>query len=351
MIIHLLSRNRINFHKIGAVFIFLLCSLLGYPFMLAQQLIFNKRTRRINFDKYPPVFIIGYFRSGTTHLHNLMARDKEFATPNNYHGLFLNYCLIGGGWLKRNLGRFFPAQRIQDNVFLSIDEPQEEEQAMFCYTRHNGLIHYFFPKNESYFHRYILLNEGQRSNELWRKNYLELLQIISYSLGSKKLLLKNPLNTSRIGEIRKLFPNSNFIFIIRNPYELYSSVLYWHKSLIQSLSLQKLSDAELEELILFRFKSIMLKYLDLRKFLPKDRLIEVKFENLEEDPIRVIGNIYRKLSLEGIDNILPGIQSYLDGIKGYEKNLYPPLSSKTIQRINQEWKFAFREWDYPLLKA
>jgi hypothetical protein len=32
----------------------------------------------------PPLFILGHWRTGTTHLHNLLAVDRRFAFPNNY---------------------------------------------------------------------------------------------------------------------------------------------------------------------------------------------------------------------------------------------------------------------------
>src|SRR4051812_6161728 len=32
----------------------------------------------------PPVFVLGHWRSGTTHLHHLLAADRRFATPNVY---------------------------------------------------------------------------------------------------------------------------------------------------------------------------------------------------------------------------------------------------------------------------
>src|SRR2546422_5967185 len=35
-------------------------------------------------DIKPPVFILGHWRSGTTHLHYLLARDQRFASPNTY---------------------------------------------------------------------------------------------------------------------------------------------------------------------------------------------------------------------------------------------------------------------------
>src|SRR5438093_13148384 len=31
----------------------------------------------------PPLFILGHWRTGTTHLHNLLAIDRRFAFPNN----------------------------------------------------------------------------------------------------------------------------------------------------------------------------------------------------------------------------------------------------------------------------
>src|SRR5678816_885369 len=36
----------------------------------------------------PPLFVLGHWRSGTTHLHNLLAVDDRFAFPNNYQALF-----------------------------------------------------------------------------------------------------------------------------------------------------------------------------------------------------------------------------------------------------------------------
>src|SRR4029079_1152655 len=32
----------------------------------------------------PPLFVLGHWRSGTTHLHNLLTVDERFAFPNNY---------------------------------------------------------------------------------------------------------------------------------------------------------------------------------------------------------------------------------------------------------------------------
>jgi omega-hydroxy-beta-dihydromenaquinone-9 sulfotransferase len=36
----------------------------------------------------PPLFILGVWRSGTTHLHNLFAQDDRFGYPSSYQALY-----------------------------------------------------------------------------------------------------------------------------------------------------------------------------------------------------------------------------------------------------------------------
>src|SRR5687768_14248006 len=33
---------------------------------------------------HPPLFVLGIWRSGTTHLHNLLSKDDRLAFPNSY---------------------------------------------------------------------------------------------------------------------------------------------------------------------------------------------------------------------------------------------------------------------------
>ena len=34
-----------------------------------------------------PLFILGHYRSGTTHLHNLLALEPQFSAPNFFQAL------------------------------------------------------------------------------------------------------------------------------------------------------------------------------------------------------------------------------------------------------------------------
>ena len=63
----------------------------------------------------------------------------------------------------------------------------------------------------------------QSEFEAWKQEFVFLLKKISLANHNKQLVLKSPPNTARIKLLLSLFPNAKFIFIHRNPYEVYVS--------------------------------------------------------------------------------------------------------------------------------
>ena len=59
---------------------------------LAEQWRFGPAIDRTEIK--PPLFILGAWRSGTTHLHNLLAVDDRFAYPNLYQVTYPNTFLL-----------------------------------------------------------------------------------------------------------------------------------------------------------------------------------------------------------------------------------------------------------------
>jgi hypothetical protein len=70
----------------------------------------------------PPLFILGIWRSGTTHLHNLFARDDRFAYPNFCQAVYPHIFLSTGKTHARLLQAFLPEKRLQDGVKLGVIE-------------------------------------------------------------------------------------------------------------------------------------------------------------------------------------------------------------------------------------
>jgi hypothetical protein len=78
----------------------------------------------------PPLFILGHFRSGTTHLHNLLAQDPQFAFPTLYQTLYPRSFLLTESVVPR-LGRFLLLRkRPHDGVALDFGVPNEDEMGL-----------------------------------------------------------------------------------------------------------------------------------------------------------------------------------------------------------------------------
>jgi hypothetical protein len=314
---------------------------------LVQRILYSKKIQKISLEDHPPVFILGLWRAGTTHLHYMMARDTQFGYLKNHQAFTFNFSLLSLDRLNKILSIFVPGRRPQDNVRVTLDDPAEDEQP-FCTTTTRSSIHsFFFPKNRSYFHKYHLfegISEEEKSR--WKQDYLYLLKGISFYGKKKDLLLKNPHNTGRVKELLELFPQARFVFIHRDPYTVFRSTRKLYSRMISSQFLQHCSQKEIEQLILEDNSKILHKYLSERKLIPEGHLVEIAFDALERAPMATMEIIYAKLGLKGFEAAVPHMKDYMDSVREYKRNTYRPLPQSLLVRIRTEWDFWFKEFGY-----
>jgi len=320
---------------------------LGFFF---QKLFFSKKIHKISFEGHPPIFILGLWRTGTTHLHYLMARDARFGYLNNHQAFTFNFALFSLDRLNKILSIFVPGKRPQDDVQVTLNDPAEEEQAFSTTSTRSSIHSFYFPANRTYVNKYHLFNgiTDQEKDE-WKKDYLYVLKNIAYYGKKKDLLLKNPHNTGRVKELLELFPEAKFVFIHRDPYTVFRSTKKLYNRMVSSQILQHCSQAEIEKLIVEDNAKILQKYLRERALIPEGNLVEIGFEELENSPLETLESIYRELNLEGFENTRPAMNSYLDSVKQYKRNIYRPLSKRILERIHSEWGFWFKEFGYSKL--
>ena len=342
----LFRKNKVDKQYRGRVMKILLWAVLTQPFHWLQKLILWPRLWLVDFFKEPPTFVIGHWRSGTTHLHYILSRDPQFAYLTNYQALFLRMAFVGKGVMDRIVDYFMPETRPQDNIKMNAYEPAEEEQPFTNMTVCSGMQSWFFPQNQTYFDKYNLfkgINKGEKRR--WRRKYRYLLKMISLANKNKPLLLKNPHNTGRVKELLELFPKARFIFIHRHPFDVYLSMKHLFDKMISTQFLQHISDEDLDRNLIYYYTSTMQKYLDERHLIPDGQLSEISFNELEEDPKLVIKRIYEELSIPNFDKAQPAIETYLDSVKDYKKNEFR-LPDEEIDVLLKEWQFAFDEWNY-----
>ena len=299
--------------------------------------------------EYDPVFILGHWRSGTTFVHNVLSCDKHFGYNTTYQTVFPHLMMWGQPFFKKNMSWLMPDKRPTDNMELAVDLPQEEEFAlgnMMPYTYYNF---WFLPKyQQEYADKYLLFNGiSEEELKVFEEVFVKLIKISLWNTNGTQFLSKNPPHTGRVKELVKMFPNAKFIYLVRNPYTVFESTRSFFTNTIQPLKLQDISNEELEKNILSVYAKLYHKYEADKALIPQGNLMEIKFEDFEADAMGMTEQVYKTLSLPGFEEAKADIEKYVGGKKGYKKNKYK-YDDRTVQLVQENWKFALEQWKYDL---
>ena len=131
-------------------------------FQWLQRVFYGRRARKISFENNPPIFILGHWRSGTTHLHYAFSRDPRLGYLSNFQTFLYTVALLSKTWLRPVVSRFMPETRPQDNVKVDADAPAEEEQPLSMVSLCTGIHSFFFGRETSYFEKYTLFQRNKR---------------------------------------------------------------------------------------------------------------------------------------------------------------------------------------------
>jgi hypothetical protein len=329
-----------------------LTTLLTGPLRVYERMRYDRAVRHTQIQP-EPIFIVGHWRTGTTHLHLLLCEDPQFGFVTTFQTLAPGFCLVGQGIIKRIVAYWLEKghpTRLIDNVPLRIDAPQEEEFAMANVTP-NSFLHIFsFPRQAADLFARTTLFQGISADALaeWSACYLEILRKATLHADGKRLMLKNCADAGRIQVLLELFPNAKFIHVCRNPYDLFLSTRRLWEVVLWRSQLQEIDTAEIDHLILQFYPQLMQQYLANRALIPAENLVEVRFEELEANPLAETRRIYETLGLPGFSNAEPAFRAYLASVADYRKNEYR-LTADVIDRVNRHWSFAFDAWGYQRL--
>ena len=321
-------------------------SVAGAPLALAESVMFGRKLR--NTSVRPPIFIIGHWRSGTTHLHNLLCQDPTFGYLTMYQAMAPDCSLVGDPWLRQLLSLVMPARRPMDEMDWPLDAPQEEEIALGKVLPWSFYNQFLFPRRaRELFDKYVLFS-GAAPNDIdeWKRQYLRILKVASLHAGGKRLVLKNPVNTARLGLLFEMFNSAQFIHIHRDPYEVFSSTRNLHRKILAFSALQRVSHSELDETVLHLYEAMMRHYFEEKERIPRHQLIDVRYDELVQRPLEVMEKLYAQLGYDHFEQARPRIEAYLQGLRGYQKNRFSALTREETARIDARWNFAFAALGY-----
>jgi len=202
-----------------------------------------------------PLFILGHYRTGTTHLHNLLAQDERFAFVNYYQASFpLTFLTtedrrarLGAPWTLR--------KRPHDNVALDLRVPAEDELALAADTSLSPHLGWHFPARARYYDDRYLTFASASDDE--RQRWIASLRRLAGKLTLKHertLVLKSPLHTARVPLLLEAFPDARFVHLHRDPYLVFQSTAHMERAIEPLFRFQSGDATTLESRILRRYR-------------------------------------------------------------------------------------------------
>lgn len=346
--------TRRNLFKIAAFYLKLI---IQEPFRILEEINYENTIRDHKLKK-DPIFIIGHWRSGTSFLQYLMGRDLRLGYMNKFQVVFPGVFLHSEHFLKPLLNRIpKPLNIIRDaqnmSINLELDSPGEIEIALTTMISPTSLHWgHIFPNDAwEYFDKYLFFDTANETEiQHWKHDYHYLIKKVSLKNDGRRVLIKSPGNTSRINELLQLYPKARFIFIHRNPYDVfYSNKKLWN-TLLDNLALQDFSKQQMEKEIIRVYKKLMNRYLQQRTHIPEGQLAEIRFEDFVAKPVNELHNVYDRLKLDGFEQTEPKFHQFLENKSKGKSGRYE-YENNIIKLLNKHWKFAFKEWNYSIINV
>ncbi|MEM8891462.1 MAG: sulfotransferase [Bacteroidota bacterium] len=307
-----------------------------------------ERFRSYKAEIKKPVYILGHWRSGTTHLHNLLNIDGSFLSPNTFQAAF-PHNFMAEKWLAPILDQMGPGVRLMDQMKMVMASVQEEEIALASLGAPSSYLAIHFPRDAEKYRSYVSFEKASsRDKQKWIKKYSWFLRKFQTLRGDhRSLVLKSPAHTARIPMLLKLYPDARFIHIHRNPYETIRSTLHLYDSWFQMVNFQSLEELKRtrDQLVLDMYEEVHRAWVRDKELISEENLMVLGFEELKRAPVETLKKIYDFLG-EELDEV--AIRKYLDSITSYRQNSYDALSTEIRKEINERMRFVFEEFGYEM---
>jgi len=296
-----------------------------------------------------PLFVIGHWRSGTTHLHNLLGRLPGHTYPTVYQCIFPTCFLSTENVVPSLTSKLMDDTRTYDNVKHGWSEAAEDEIALAKMTGLSPYIAFMFPGNSLEYERYVDFVECRTDErETWKEAFRYFLKKIMLQTGGDRVVVKSCTHTARIRLLLEMFPNAKFVHIHRHPYEVFASTLHMrsHTDWENFFHLPE-QDPEVlrSQQTLQLGQRIFDRVTQDRHLIPEGNLIEVPYEELCGHELETVERIYDQFGLPGWERAKPVLDDYVASLGDYKRNKLR-LPKKARAQVYDYWRASFDAYGY-----
>jgi hypothetical protein len=264
-----------------------------------------------------PVFLLGNFRSGTTFLHRLLARDRQtFTTMRLWEILLAPSVTVrrlwrGLGAIDRRLGSntrrwLSRRERDWDDAFAlhktSLWAPEEDEY-LLLHTWSTGTSWMWaglLDEMAPYVHFDAMpAPDQERIMRFYRRcvqAHLHAGRGPADAGGPLCYLSKSPPFAGKVEALDACFPGARFAYLVRSPLQVIPSFLSFLQHVWQMFGVRIEGDAAREHVIeiVAHWYAHPLTYL---QRLPAERSLVLRFDDLVRDPRQAVTQLYERFGL------------------------------------------------------
>ena len=299
-----------------------------------QQTVHSQQLAQANLRD--AVVVLGYWRSGTTLLHELLCLDTRYTFPtthacmNPHHFLFSEASVLARGGEG--------VQRPMDEMVVQAGSPQEDEFALLSLGARSPYEALLVPSTLA---KALKLTDPRdlspADQARWREIFLGFLAGVSVRGGGRPMILKSPTHGARVDTLRELLPDARYLVIMRDPITNFESVIRMWRRMFETYAIEPIPpDDVIREAVLGDRPRFEAKLTAGTAGLPANRFAAISYESLVANPVGVIEGLYQQLELGDFEPARAAIVTELQRRRGYQAKGSLP-SDAWRQRIEREW--------------
>ncbi|MEZ6188709.1 MAG: sulfotransferase [Planctomycetota bacterium] len=288
-----------------------------------------------------PVFVLGHWRSGTTYLQGLLGADPRHTTPTLFTSLFADVATCRWlGSLMNVVARVLRLRHAIQRQALDLRVPAEGDIGLCLglVSEHAYTWGHVFPRAfGAWLERYVFAPTPE-AVEGWLGDYDRLLRRVSALAGGRRVVVKSPGDTARIPWLLARYPRARFVYLHREPLEVYHSTHYLWSVIRGEYALQRVDDEAVHRAIVDTYARLLRRYLEDRERIPAGQLVELRYEALRRDGPAALAGVYAGLGLGPV----PG--EVLAALRPAHAPTRYPAAPALEQELREAWGFAYEAW-------
>jgi hypothetical protein len=315
-------------------------------------------------DIKQPIFIVGNFRSGTTLLHRMLAKDERTTGMKSWeiyiapsitqrkiiHAIMKVNRLIGHP-IDKLLNAFDNALREYSYMHPTGLREIEEDGQVFLHIWSSYNLFAFFPFPELV-HNYIYYDEAipEDQRRMDMSYYQEVLKRHVYVNGGKRYISKSPTFSAKVRSLHKQFPDAKFINLVRSPKNVIPSTISLYTNHWRTYGDPEEQYPQESEVLLEQARHWYIHPHQYLKHLPEDQYIMVQYKDMVADPEATIKQIYQQFGMEMTDEYARVVHEESERAKQYKSTHHYSLKEMglTGKKIDKEVRLPVAQQHIPL---